>query len=84
MIIMDRDEEAKGGEYTANSYMAVLNDQILKCFKPGRVFMQDNASIHTFKKIKKYFKDQAIPLLNWPPYSPDINPIKHVWAKIKE
>ena len=46
--------------------------------------MKDNASIHTAKKIKKWFKDNAIPLLDQAPYSPDMNPIEHVWAKMKE
>jgi transposase len=46
--------------------------------------MQDNASIHTAKKVKQFFEENAIPLLDWAPYSPDINPIEHVWAKMKE
>jgi transposase len=46
--------------------------------------MQNNASIHAAKKVKKWFKDQGVPLLNWAPYSPDMNPIKHVWAKMKK
>ena len=40
--------------------------------------MQDNASIHTAKKVKDWFKDMAIPLVDWPPYSPDLNPIEQV------
>jgi DDE superfamily endonuclease len=81
---MDRDEASKGGGYSANSYLAVLEEQIPKCYEPGRTFMQDNASIHTANRIKEYFKDNSISLLNWPPYSPDINPIEHVWSAMKE
>jgi transposase len=43
-------------------------------------FMQDNAPIHTAKKVTKWFEDRGIPVLNWAPYSPDLNPIEHVWA----
>jgi hypothetical protein len=54
----------RGGGYTANSYLQVLNDEMPKCFEPGRTFIQDNASIHSAKKVKKWFEDEGIPLLN--------------------
>jgi len=84
LVLMDRDDDSKGGGYTANSYLQVLDEQIPKCFELGRIFMRDNASIHAAKKVKKWFEDQGVPLLNWAPYSPDMNPIEHVWAKMKE
>lgn len=84
LVIMDRDEDTQGGGYSANSYLAVLEQEIPKCYTPGRVFMQDNASIHTAKKIVEWFENNAVILLDWPPYSPDMNPIEHVWAKMKE
>ena len=38
--------------------------------------MQDNAFIHTAGMVKEWFENNSIPLLEWPPYSPDLNPIK--------
>jgi len=84
LVIMKRDEESKGGGYSANSYLKVLEEEMPKCFEPGRVFMQDNASIHTAKKVIQWCEDHAILLLDWPPYSPDMNPIEHVWAIMKQ
>ena len=46
--------------------------------------MQDNARIHTARMVKKWFEDNAIPVIEWPPYSPDLNPIEHCWRHIKE
>jgi DDE superfamily endonuclease len=81
---MNRDKEGERNGYTANSYLDILEEQISICYEPGRTFMQDNARIHTAKKVKSWLADNGIPLLNWPPYSPDINPIEHLWVKIKE
>jgi len=46
--------------------------------------MQDNAPIPKAEKVKKWFQEQGIPLLDWPPYSPDLNPIEHCWVHIKQ
>jgi transposase len=45
--------------------------------RPELIFMQDNASIHTAHKVKDWFEENGIQTTNWPPYSPDLNPIKH-------
>jgi transposase len=50
---------------------------------PGYIFIQDNASIHTALTIQDWFRNAALICLDWPPYSPDLNLIKHAWAKLK-
>jgi DDE superfamily endonuclease len=84
LVLMERDKESERGGYSANSYLKILDEEMPKCFEPGRVFMQDNASIHIAKKVAQWFEDNGILILDWPPYSPDMNPIEHVWAKMKE
>jgi hypothetical protein len=83
LYILDRDFESKKHGYLAVSYLEVLEDQIPKCFQLGMTFMQDNASIHTARVVRQWFADMAIPLTDWPPYSPDLNPIEQVWFHMK-
>ena len=91
LYIMDRDFESKKHGYSAESYLEVLDAQVGPIFEElGRNgdkydFMQDNASIHTAKKVKAWFEARGIDMLeNWPPYYPDLNPIEHVWWHLKK
>jgi transposase len=84
LFILNRDFASKKHGYSTASYVEVLDDQLPKCWQPGMVFMQDNASIHTSRGTTQWFQDIGIPLLPWPPYSPDLNPIEHVWWHLKK
>jgi transposase len=47
----------------------------------GRVFMQDGARPHTAKGTMKMLRKKNVTVFeDWPPYSPDLNPIEDLWA----
>ena len=76
IVIMELDENSKKNGYNANSYIGVLKDQLPTIYNPGMKFMQNNAPIHTGGKIETWLRENGIEAIDWPPYSPDLNPIE--------
>ena len=47
------DPAAPRGGYSASSYVEVLEENIPTIYEPGLLFMQDNAPIHTARKVRE-------------------------------
>lgn len=80
--------EKEWGTITSESYVdhiVPLIDGWLRLHPlQQHLFMQDNARPHTARDTLQEMQERGIDLINWPPFSPDLNPIESVWNKIKD
>ena len=76
------------GRVNANDYQEVLEQYMLNdadsLIGDDFVLKHDNAPIHTARSTRQWLRDNSvITVLDWPPNSPDANPIENLWRDVK-
>ena len=82
------------GSINSHVYISVLQDKLVPFFQALQddgatdiIFQQDNTKVHKLKLTGKWLLDSAMrngfSIMEWPVYSPDMNPIEELWAHLK-
>ncbi len=71
------------GPINARRFRAWVVQFLVPTLRPGDIVVADNLNSHKGRAVRRAIRRAGCHLLFLPPYSPDLNPIEQVFAKLK-
>ena len=71
------------GPIDGDSFRLYVEKVLLPTLRPGDVVIMDNLGSHKGKAVRQLIRSAGAKLFLLPKYSPDLNPIEQVFAKLK-
>ena len=71
------------GPINAESFQLYVEQILIPSLRPGDIVILDNLGSHRGHGVRAAIRGAGARLLFLPPYSPDLNPIEQVFAKLK-
>ncbi len=71
------------GPINGPSFLAYVTQLLVPTLLPGDIVVMDNLGSHKGAGVRRAIRAAGAKLFFLPPYSPDLNPIEQVFAKLK-
>jgi len=71
------------GAVNAALFVAYVEQHLASALRSGDIVIMDNLPVHKVARVRVAIEAVGAKLLYLPPYSPDLNPIEMVFAKLK-
>ena len=71
------------GAINGARFLAYVEQALVPTLRPGDVVVLDNLGSHRGKAVRQAIRKAGAHLIFLPKYSPDLNPIEQVFAKLK-
>ena len=71
------------GPIDGEAFRAWCEQMLAPVLRPGHLVIMDNLAAHKVAGVRQAIEACGARLLYLPPYSPDLNPIEQVFAKLK-
>ena len=71
------------GPMTGSAFRAYVEQFVAPALAPGDVVVLDNLAAHKVTVVRQAIAAAGASILYLPPYSPDLNPIEQLFAKLK-
>ena len=72
------------GAVNGDVFEAFVEQVLVPELRPGDVVIMDNLSSHKRLRVRELIEGAGARLVFLPPYSPDLNPIELIFAKVKQ
>lgn len=72
------------GPINGEKFLAYVEQFLVPTLQPKDIVIVDNLSSHKGPAVRSAIRNAGAHLFFLPPYSPDLNPIEQVFAKLKE